>query len=180
MKTAADPDLDRQFSIPAPDSWLKPGEEPSQIMIDCFGGHEFFLEVRGKLVRFEWSNQFGPLPINKDGSEARSIGPKHGFWRAASLWNLQGRRLDGDRAIWHEPRKPAAQLRSERGWSSQCEAPQREVFIAAIEAAVARERARCAAVVGRHLSPRNGIFLAKHPGEALRAAIEAIERGDEP
>ena len=46
------------------------------------------------------------MPINKDGSECLSIGPKHGFWRAASLWNLQGRRLEGNRAIWHEPKKP--------------------------------------------------------------------------
>lgn len=97
---------DRQFSIPTPDSWLKPGEKPSRIMIDCFGGDEYLIDIRGKLVRFEWSEQFGPLPINKDGSEALSIGPKHGFWRAASLWNLQGRRLDGDLAIWHEPRQP--------------------------------------------------------------------------
>lgn len=98
---------DRQYSIPAPDGWSKPGEPRGRIMIDCFGGDdEYLIDVRGKLIRFEWSERFGPLPINKDGSEARGIGPKHGFWRAASLWNLQGRQLEGDRAIWHEPRKP--------------------------------------------------------------------------
>lgn len=98
---------DRQFSIPKPEGMLEPGEQPSRIMIDCFGGDdEYLIDVRGKLIRFEWSERFGPLPINKDGSEARSIGPGHGFWRAASLWNLQGRRLEGNRAIWHEPRKP--------------------------------------------------------------------------
>lgn len=106
---------DRQFSIPTPDSWLKPGEEPGRIMIDCYGGDEYLIDVRGKLVRFEWSDQFGPLPINKNGSKALSIGPKHGFWRAASLWNLQGRRLDGDRAIWHEPRKPVYETEHIRG-----------------------------------------------------------------
>ena len=97
---------DRQFSIPKPDGFDKPGTPPSRIMIDCFGGGEYFIDLRGKLVRFEWSEQFGPMPINKDGSEALSIGPKHGFWRAASLWNLQGQRLDGNCAIWHEPKKP--------------------------------------------------------------------------
>jgi hypothetical protein len=80
-------------------------------MIDCFVGDEYFIEVRGKLIRFEWSEQCGPLPINKDGSEALSIGPKHGFWRAASLWNLQGRRLDGNKAIWHEPKKDVLERR---------------------------------------------------------------------
>jgi len=97
---------DRQFSIPKPKSWCAPNEAPNRIMIDAFGGGEYLIEVRGNPIRFEWSNIFGPMPINKDGSEALSVGPKHGFWRAASLWNLQGRRLEGNRAIWHEPRKP--------------------------------------------------------------------------
>ena len=100
------PLADRQFSIPKPDDWLKPGEKPSRIMIDCFGGGEFFITVREKIVRFEWSEQFGPLPVTKTGAEMTSIGPKHPFWRAVSLWNLQGRRVDGNNAIWHEPKKP--------------------------------------------------------------------------
>jgi len=101
-------DADKQFSIPKP--WIPPGEEPSRIMIDAFGGDEHFIEVRGKLIRFQWSAIFGPMPVNRDGSECRSIGPRHGFWRAASLWNLQGRRLEGNRAIWHEPRKPVYEI----------------------------------------------------------------------
>lgn len=99
---------DRQFSIPAP--WPEPEGKETRVMIDCYGGDEYVIDVRGKLIRFEWSNIFGPLPINKDGSECLSIGPKHGFWRAASLWNLQGRRLEGNRAIWHEPRKPVYEI----------------------------------------------------------------------
>lgn len=97
---------DRQFSIPKPAGLMVAGEKPSRIMIDSFGGDEYFIDVRGRLIRFEWSDQFGPLPINENGSEALSVGPKHGFWRAASLWNLQGRRLEGTTAIWHEPKKP--------------------------------------------------------------------------
>ncbi len=52
--------------------------------------------------------------------------------------------------------------------------------ITALEAAVAEERRRCAMVVRRHLSPRNGLFLAKRPGEALLSILDEIERGDEP
>jgi hypothetical protein len=95
---------DKQFSIPAP--WPeKPGEE-TRVMIDSFGGGDYAIEVRGKLISFEWSEMFGPLPLRRDGSEMRSVGPNHPFWRAVSLWNLQGRRLDNKRAIWHEPKKP--------------------------------------------------------------------------
>lgn len=105
--------IDRQFSIPAP--WPeKPGEE-TRVMIDCFGGDEHFIAVRDEIIKFEWSGQFGPAPLNKDGSVKESIGPKHGFWRAASLWNLQGRRLEGRRAIWHEPRQPVYEKQHIRG-----------------------------------------------------------------
>ena len=103
---------DQQFSIPAKDITGREG----RIFIDSFGGGEYLIEVRGKPVRFEWSEQFGPLPINKDGTEALSIGPRHGFWRAASLWNLQGQRLDGNRAIWHEPKKPVYEKRGRRSF----------------------------------------------------------------
>lgn len=91
---------DKQFSIPSP--W----DKDSRIFIDCFGGDEFLIEVRGKMIRFEWSDRFGPMPVKKGGEELRSVGPRHPFWRAVSLWNLQGRRLKGQTAIWHEPKKP--------------------------------------------------------------------------
>ena len=98
---------DKQFSVPF-------GDRGGQAFIDCFGGGEYLIDVRGKLIRFEWSERFGPLPINKDGSEPRSIGPRHGFWRAASLWNLQGQRVEGKKAIWHEPKKPVTEKRGRR------------------------------------------------------------------
>lgn len=94
---------DRQFSIPGPDA---SDGTPSRIFIDCFGGGDYRIEVRGKVVRFEWSERFGPMPVNKDGSEAPSIGPKHPFWRASSLWNLQGQRVENGMCIWHEPHRP--------------------------------------------------------------------------
>lgn len=98
---------DQQFSIPAKGITGREG----RIFIDKFGGDEYMIDVHGKLIRFEWSELLGPMSINKDGTEALSIGPKHGFWRAASLWNLQGQRLEGNRAIWHEPKKPVYEKR---------------------------------------------------------------------
>ena len=92
---------DRQFSIPALRGFGK-----KHIFLDCFGVEDYFIDVRGKIIRFEWSDRFGPLPVTKTGVEMRSIGPQHAFWRAASLWNLQGRRLNGNKAVWHEPKKP--------------------------------------------------------------------------
>jgi hypothetical protein len=69
----------------------------------------------GGLFRFDWSEQFGPLPTRKDGGE-RLLGPRHKFWRAVSLWNLQGQRVDGKRAIWHEPKQPVFEKRGQRSF----------------------------------------------------------------
>jgi hypothetical protein len=91
---------DKQFSIP------NPFGEDGRIMIDCYGSGEYFIEVNGEKILFEWSDRFGPLPLNKDGSEKSSIGPSHKFWLVASLWNLQGRRMKGNVAVWHKPRPP--------------------------------------------------------------------------
>lgn len=89
---------DSQFSIK--------DENGLGIFFDCFGSGDYLITVKDKEIRFEWSDRFGPLPITKSGAENTKIGPRHKFWRAASLWNLQGKRLDGKRAIWHEPRQP--------------------------------------------------------------------------
>jgi len=80
--------------------------EGNRIFIDCFGSNEYFITVGKSTIRFEWSDIFGPLPITKTGA-GRDLSYRHPFWRAASLWNLQGKRLeDGKNAIWHEPKKP--------------------------------------------------------------------------
>ncbi len=88
---------DRQFSVPLGDG--------KRAMLDCFGGAEFNIETSKGLIRFEWSERFGPMAVTKTGAE-RNLSPRHPFWRAASLWNLQGRRVENGLAIWHEPRKP--------------------------------------------------------------------------
>jgi hypothetical protein len=73
--------------------------------IDCFGDGGYLISIRGKTILFGWSDRFGPLPTTKDG-RGLELGHKHPFWRAASLWNLQGRRTDGRNAVWHEPKRP--------------------------------------------------------------------------
>lgn len=76
------------------------------VCIDAFGVEDYVIEVAGKLVYFSWSDRFGPLAQTKTG-RVRDISHRHPFWRAASLWNLQGQRLvEANKAIWHEPRKP--------------------------------------------------------------------------
>lgn len=101
---------DRQFSIAAP--WPEPPGKKTRVMIDCFGGGEYFIEVRGQRIRFEWSDIFGPLPINKNGTEAKSIGPKHGFWRAVSWWNLQGRKIENGLCVWRVPKRPVYEIKN--------------------------------------------------------------------
>lgn len=75
------------------------------VFVDCFGGGEYFISTNRGVIRFEWSDRFGPLPTTKAGRELK-LGPRHDFWRAASLWNIQGRRIIDGKAFWHEPRKP--------------------------------------------------------------------------
>lgn len=102
---------DKQFSIEQPigDGWPTPADgSKSHIMIDIFGGGEYFIDVADETIKFEWSERFGPMALTKKGAE-RALTPKHKFWRAASLWNLQGQRLEGSKAIWHEPKKPVLQ-----------------------------------------------------------------------
>ncbi len=82
-------------------------EETTVIFIDCWGTEPRPIEVAGKIIWFTWSDRFGPRPCTQDDKEL-DLGPRHPFWRAASLWNLQGKRVETEtgRAIWHEPKKP--------------------------------------------------------------------------
>lgn len=88
---------DLQYSIP--------DGSGGRIFIDQFGSGDYVIEVGKQTIHFEWSDRFGPLPLTKSGMP-RDLAWKHRFWRAASLWNLQGQRLEGNKAIWHEPKKP--------------------------------------------------------------------------
>lgn len=83
-------DGDRQFSN-------------GEFFIDCFGGDQRKIVVRGVVVYFSWSDRFGPLPETKKG-DGRYLSWRHPFWRAASLWDLQGRREEDGACVWHEPK----------------------------------------------------------------------------
>lgn len=51
-------------------------------------------------------------------------------------------------------------------------------LVNAILAAVAEERARCAAVIKSYQSPRAGILLARQPGVAIAQILEEIDVPD--
>ncbi len=86
-----------------PDSFMN-----THIHICSFSDGDFEIEVGGEVITFEWSNQFGPMPLTKRGYERR-LRHSHPFWRAVSLWAIQGKRKDGVRAIWHEPKRPVTE-----------------------------------------------------------------------
>lgn len=88
---------DRHFSVPAP---------RGRAMLDSFGGEdEWIIATDRGDVRFCWSDRFGPFAVTASGA-VRDLSHRHPFWRAASLWNLQGRRVEDGSAIWHEPKQP--------------------------------------------------------------------------
>lgn len=54
---------------------------------------------------FEMHPTCGPATLDRHGAIAeRQPGPRSPFWRAVTLWAMQGRRVDTDgRCIWDEP-----------------------------------------------------------------------------
>ena len=76
-----------------------------RMFVDCFGGGAYQITVGQRTIIFEWSYIFGPIPITKTG-KVLELSPRHKFFSAASLWNIQGQRIDGTKAIWHEPKQP--------------------------------------------------------------------------
>lgn len=69
-------------------------------------GVDYTIDVAGKRYRFEFSEMFGPLVVDKTGREV--VQPSHGslFWRAVSLWARQGKRVANGLCDWHEPKGP--------------------------------------------------------------------------
>ena len=76
--------------------------------IDRFGVSAYAIDTPKGRILFEFSDLFGPLPINKAGMPI-DLDPRHPLWLCASLWNVQGRRVEDGVAIWHEPKKPVMQ-----------------------------------------------------------------------
>ncbi|WP_298705454.1 hypothetical protein [uncultured Variovorax sp.] len=54
---------------------------------------------------FEMHPTCGPAALDRNGAVAeRQPGPRSPFWRAVTLWAMQGRRVDvAGRCIWDEP-----------------------------------------------------------------------------
>lgn len=54
---------------------------------------------------FEMHPTCGPAALDRHGAVAeRQPGPRSPFWRAVTLWAMQGRRVDVDgRCVWDEP-----------------------------------------------------------------------------
>ena len=85
-------------------------------MVDCYGGDTLQIETSKGWVLFSWSDQFGPLPENKNGS-VRDLPDNHPFWKTVSFWCVQGKRLDhGNHAVWHWPKSPVTRHLSGRHW----------------------------------------------------------------
>lgn len=105
--------MDRYFSFDLAD-----GSEFCGVML-VDSGTRCVLEVGGERFRLLWSERWGPSVCDGHGDPLdKQPGPRHAFWRAASLWNRQGRRMDGLRAVWHEPKPQILQKigRYRRGW----------------------------------------------------------------
>lgn len=69
------------------------------VCIDAWGAGSFTLSHDGKAYRFEDSDRFGPVLINKGGSVSeRQPSERSPFWRLHHLWRKQGRRLAEDGA----------------------------------------------------------------------------------
>lgn len=80
------------------------GENPIAGVITLDVCKRVMIEVNGKRWRLIWSEMWGPAVGDRNGDIAdKQPGPNHAFWRAATLWNRQGRRVDGLTAVWHEP-----------------------------------------------------------------------------
>jgi hypothetical protein len=77
------------------------------MMLDC-GGPVFVMQTDKGEVRFEWHHYCGPLPVTRTGS-GRNLPSRHPFWRAVSLWDLQGRQVENGYCIWREPKEPVLQ-----------------------------------------------------------------------
>lgn len=96
-----------QYSVPMPDG--------NRAMVDSFFGAELTVVTSKGPIRFEFSEFFGPMPVTATGAE-RELEPRHPFWRAASLWRLQGARAEGGQAIWREPAKLVLEHIAGRHW----------------------------------------------------------------
>lgn len=87
------------------------------LCIDAWGAGPFWIRADdGKLYRFGDSDRFGPYLATKHGDPVKNPYPRerHPFWRAHRIWKRQGRRLDGDKCIWDEPKPQKIRMINKR------------------------------------------------------------------
>lgn len=80
---------------------------PGGGFMDTWGAGPFEIEVAGKRHRFEDSDRFGPLKLDRRDTPAeQQWGERNPFWAAHRLWREQGRQLaeDGVTCRWSEAR----------------------------------------------------------------------------
>lgn len=66
---------------------------PDRLICVLTGGPLYRIALGAETILFEMHHYCGPMPLNKKTHEERKLGPKHKFWRAASLWAQQGQRV---------------------------------------------------------------------------------------
>ena len=59
------------------------------------GGPLYRINVDNQWIAFELHHYCGPIPLDKRTLEPRSLGPRHNFWRAVTLWVNQGSEVGG-------------------------------------------------------------------------------------
>lgn len=87
------------------------------VCVDYWGAGPFWIRAdNGKLYRFSDSDRFGPYLATKLGDPTKNPYPRerHPFWRAHRIWARQGRRLDGDKCIWDEPKPQTIRMIGKR------------------------------------------------------------------
>lgn len=75
---------------------------------------DYRIVVGAQTYRFEWSDRFGALVIDRTGREGRQPPWGANFWKATSLWFRQGKQVDGGGyCVWRRP--APAKLRHIKG-----------------------------------------------------------------
>ena len=98
--------IDHHFEI------ARPGKAPICGVLTVDPTVTAIIAVNGRGLRLGWSDRWGPYLADQHGDPAkREPGPNHEFWRAASLWNRQGKRIENGTAIWHEPAPEIIEVR---------------------------------------------------------------------
>lgn len=72
--------------------------------VDHWGAGPFTITDGQKTWRFEDSERFGPVPVNKDGDpNGRFFGERNRFWKVYYEWVRLGRRVSKDGECILEP-----------------------------------------------------------------------------